>query len=52
MIIIKLNLIVIKSLSSKLINYSDAYIEVEIELEIELEIPFDQTDQGKNQFPN
>ena len=35
------------SLSSKLINYSDAYIEVEIELEIELEIPFDQTDQGK-----
>ena len=40
------------SLSSKLINYSDAYIEVEIELEIEFEISFDQTDQGKDQFPN
>ena len=36
-----------QSLSSKLINYSDAYIEVEIELEI----PFDETDQGKKSIP-
>ena len=35
------------SLSSKLINYSNAYIEVEIELEI----PFDETDQGKKSIP-
>ena len=35
------------SFSSKLINYSNAYIEVEIELEI----PFDQTDQGKKSIP-
>ena len=33
----------IQSLASKLINYSNSYIE----LEIELEIPFDDTDQGK-----
>ena len=32
-----------QSLSSNLINYSNAYIE----LEIELEIPFDDGDQGK-----
>ena len=37
-----------QSLSSKLINYSDAYIEVEIELEI----PFDDTDQGKKSIPD
>ena len=36
-----------QSLSSKLINYSNAYIEVEIELEI----PFDDTDQGKKSIP-
>ena len=36
-----------KSLSSKIINYSNAYIEVEIELEI----PFDETDQGKKSIP-
>ena len=36
-----------QSLSSKLINYSNAYIEVEIELEI----PFDETDQGKKSIP-
>ena len=35
-----------RSLASNLINYSKAYIEVEIELEI----PFNDTDQGKNQF--
>ena len=33
-----------QSLYSKIINYSNAYIEVEIELMI----PFDETDQGKN----
>ena len=33
-----------QSLASKIINYSNAYIEVEIELVI----PFDETDQGKN----
>ena len=32
-----------QSLSSKIINYSNAYIEVEFELEI----PYDDTDQGK-----
>ena len=37
----------IQSLSSKLINYSNAYIEVEIELEI----PFDDSDQGKKSIP-
>ena len=37
-----------QSLSSKLINYSNAYIEVEIELEI----PFDDTDQGKKSIPD
>ena len=36
-----------QSLSSKLINYSNAYIEVEIELEI----PFDDSDQGKKSIP-
>ena len=36
-----------QSLASKLINYSDAYIEVEIELEV----PFDITDQGKKSVP-
>ena len=37
-----------QSLESKIINYSDAYIEVEIELEI----PFDDTDQGKKSIPD
>ena len=36
-----------QSLASKIINYSNAYIEVEIELEI----PFDETDQGKKSIP-
>ena len=36
-----------QSLASKIINYSNAYIEVEIELEI----PFDDTDQGKKSIP-
>ena len=36
-----------KSLASKLINYSNAYIE----LEIELEVPFGETDQGKKSVP-
>ena len=36
-----------QSLSSKLINYSNAYIEVEIELKI----PFDDSDQGKKSIP-
>ena len=36
-----------QSLSSKLINYSNAYIEVEIELAV----PFDETDQGKKSIP-
>ena len=36
-----------KSLASKLINYSNAYIE----LEIELVVPFDETDQGKKSVP-
>ena len=36
-----------QSLASKLINYSNAYIE----LEIELEVPFDETDQGKKSVP-
>ena len=36
-----------QSLSSKLINYSNAYIEVEIELEI----PFNDSDQGKKSIP-
>ena len=36
-----------QSLASKLINYSNAYIEVEIELEV----PFDDTDQGKKSVP-
>ena len=35
------------SLSSKLINYSNAYIEVEIEMEI----PFDASDLGKKSIP-
>ena len=35
------------SIASKLINYSNAYIEVEIELEI----PFDESDQGKKSIP-
>ena len=36
-----------QSLSSKLINYSNSYIEIEIELEI----PFDDFDQGKKSIP-
>ena len=36
-----------QSLSSKIINYSNAYIEVEIELEI----PFNASDQGKKSIP-
>ena len=36
-----------RSLASKMINYSNAYIEVEIELEV----PFDDTDQGKKSVP-
>ena len=36
-----------KSLASKIINYSNAYIEVEIELEV----PFDGSDQGKKSVP-
>ena len=36
-----------QSLASKLINYSNAYIEIEIELEI----PFDDSDQGKKSIP-
>ena len=36
-----------QSLASKLINYSNAYIEVEIELEV----PFDETDKGKKSVP-
>ena len=35
------------SLASKIINYSNAYIE----LEIELEIPYDTSDQGKKSIP-
>ena len=37
-----------QSLSTKIINYSDVYIEVEIELEF----PFDDTDQGKKSIPD
>ena len=36
-----------QSLSLKLINYTNAYIEVEIELKI----PFDDSDQGKKSIP-
>ena len=36
-----------QSLASKLINYSNAYIEIEIELAV----PFDETDQGKKSVP-
>ena len=36
-----------QSLASKLINYSNAHIEVEIELEI----PFDESDKGKKSTP-
>ena len=36
-----------QSLASKLINYSNSYIEIEIELEI----PFDDSDQGKKSIP-
>ena len=36
-----------QSLSSKLSNYSNAYIEVKIELEIS----FDDSDQGKKSIP-
>ena len=36
-----------QTLASKIINYSNAYIEVEIELEV----PFDETDQGKKSVP-
>ena len=36
-----------QSLASKLINYSNSYIEIEIELEI----PFDESDQGKKSIP-
>ena len=37
----------IQSISSKMINYKDAYVL----LHIECEIPFDQTDQGKKSIP-
>ena len=37
-----------QSLASKIINYSNAYIEVEIEWEV----PFDETDQGKKSIPD
>ena len=36
-----------QSLSSKMINYKDAYVL----LHIECKIPFDSTDQGKNSIP-
>ena len=36
------------SISSKMINYKDAYIL----LNIECEVPFDDTDQGKKAFQN
>ena len=36
-----------KHLSSNIINYSNAYIE----LEIELEVPFEEGDQGKKSIP-
>ena len=36
-----------QSLASKIINYSNAYVEVEIELEI----PFNDSDQGKKSIP-
>ena len=36
-----------KDLSSNIINYSNAYIE----LEIELEVPFEEGDQGKKTIP-
>ena len=36
-----------QSLASKIINYSNAYIEVEIELEV----PFDGSDEGKKSVP-
>ena len=36
-----------KDLSSNIINYSNAYIE----LEIELEVPFEEGDQGKKSIP-
>ena len=36
-----------QSLASKLINYSNSYIEIEIELEI----PFDESDQSKKSIP-
>ena len=36
-----------QSLSSRLINYSNSYIEIEIELEV----PFDDSDQGKKSIP-
>ena len=35
------------SISSKMINYKDAYVL----LDIECEIPFDETDQGKKSIP-
>ena len=37
-----------RSLASLLINYKDAYIL----LKIKVKIPYDDTDQGKNQFLN
>ena len=37
-----------RSLASKIINYSNAYIEVEIELEV----PFDASDAGKKSIPD
>ena len=37
-----------RSLASKIINYSNAYIEVEIELEV----PFDESDSGKKSIPD
>ena len=36
-----------KDLSSNIINYSNAYIE----LEVELEVPFEEGDQGKKTIP-
>ena len=36
-----------KDLSSNIINYSNAYIE----LEVELEVPYEATDQGKKSVP-
>ena len=37
-----------KSLSSKIVNYNNSYIEIDFTVEI----PCDQSDEGKNQFQN